>query len=470
MSRIITTLILLSLAMPFSHAAEIVDFGPFYQKVQIDDQTHYRIGGPFYEKVKGESDETVTRTIRPFYYTTTATGSYAKKETDWLWPLCSERFFNDWQRRRWLLFGKTQKYPKQGDLYRSTWLIPFYWHSVTNDTDHSWLFFPIWGEGKNLMGADYYKFWFLPIYFENQSNDVKSVNWFWPIYKRSDGEHYKQRRYFPFYGYVQRRDRYNSFIMWPFYHHQHSLREDTINNMTMIWPFYGWGEFDSSRRHVKSKSVLWPIYNQYQATTKIEPIQTHTSTRLFPFYYHQDDEKTKHVEKNSYWPFYGITKGEHESHEFFLWPLGSRDTYQARPQRPFSQSTRFFPFYFNRIDIHGKQVTRYFPFSREATYGNHRRFSFPCLIPIEKQEILRAYEPIWTLYESESNDDFTSRRALWGFFQQYQAESIDHYQIFPFYTRTTTNEKKETSILKGLFRKTTQNDQTNYTLFWFINF
>ena len=230
-----------------------------------------------------------------------------------------------------LLFTKTDP-----DGTRLNGFRPFYLHTVENEKETSYLFYPFFTWQQE---ADYRHFSFFQlINFSRQpepGNQATRSFDIWPFYfSRDTGEPADSyRALFPLGGTIKNRlgkDRIH-FVLFPFYA---EVEQNGIHTTHAPWPFlrfidgtgaHGfefWPLFGHQGRtgDYDSRFYLWPLI--YKSAKNLSEPQPTVNTGFLPFY--TRDTAPGYIDETYVWPFFGYThrtEPYHYNEQRYFWPL-----------------------------------------------------------------------------------------------------------------------------------------------------
>lgn len=277
---------------------------------------------PFYGKYKDRfGREEITFILWPIY---SKVEYQEHKAYNILWPFFRISKAKDPENKEyggykfWPFYGHF----KEGEEERKFILWPFYIRQTYKDDagnfEEKVLYFPFYGREK----TDAYEksFYFWPFFQKVCASDpfYEQIDAPWPFYRKIRGEEISGKRIWPFYGYVKKKETYDSFILWPLYFY----KEDNYKKGNFTY-------FEKEHRFLllsKENQVFengtlthrefrfWPFY--YSSESKEKNLKIHYLPALIPFY----DEG---VERN-YGPLFRIFENyEKEDYQFvkILWGL-----------------------------------------------------------------------------------------------------------------------------------------------------
>lgn len=381
-------------------------------------ESRFRIG-PFFETRK-DKDGTVSTMVRPFYSRVTSSNGN-ERVSEVLWPI------SHWNRRDDRTFGR---------VLNASW-----WEDDVEraGTPYSFLFFPLYNQGRDRKGEDYWAFFpfyghvpnllvfaqdvdfiLFPFYFAYTtagSQQIRTRYYLWPLYSvQSDNYHPKQTNevvrsgFFPFYGNKRDGVSESTYVLWPFWIRTHYESQMRSGDAWMAFPFYA--------RILTDTEKTWMALPPFIRRTTAEK---QGLMRVWPFY---EDSWDTMVRYKRYWPFYGERIHETAKDWFCIWPFAVGQT-RTSPKDEV-KFTRVFPFFFRetkwRRDGDGNRTrvsdyVRVWPFySRTKTEGGSHEFRSLELFPLRNSPSFeRTFVPFWTLYEFDRHPDGTTDNYLfWG--------------------------------------------------------
>lgn len=257
---------------------------PLYSKVEYEEHNAYNILWPF------------IRIVKPRDTTQKNYGGFK------IWPIYGH--FKEGEEERkfilWPLYIRSNYKDETGNFEEKVFYFPFYGKETTDAYERT---FYIWPFYQRVCSYE-------PFY--------EQIDAPWPFYRKIRGEQVEGFRLWPFYGYVKRKDSYDSFILWPLYFYQednyqkgnYTYREREHRFLLLSKEDQVFEDGSLARREFR----LWPFYYSYEDSQR--EIKIHQFPALIPFY----DEG---VERN-YGPLLRLFENyELEDYQFIkiLWGL-----------------------------------------------------------------------------------------------------------------------------------------------------
>ncbi len=429
--------------------------------------------GPVYEHVEWE-DERAFRAIRPFYSWTSDPG-FESTHTDWLWPLGQWRADGTMRSGRFLLAFFQDFDADDPQSQSRTWVLPFFFSGHSRLREPYTAVFPLGGRIHDFLGADTIRFVLFPLYADSRQGPDETVHVLWPVFSRTHGPQLERWRVFPFYGQATERDgTERRFVLWPIWSSVRSENTDDDGGGFVLFPLFG-----RVRTEHQSSFTLIPPFFRYST-------HPHGTELYYPWPFLQ--RSTGRVEKNYVWPLWGRKSVPGVDSAFFLWPLGSLGR-QERGDSVAIQRT-FYPFYFTRriydgetmetdsdtgdsvFHVAGRPSERYekiwplYSYQRDQEDSVFRIFDLWPGRPFTAIE--RNLAPFWTLYSRTRTDSGREQELLWGLFRRRVKDSGSRRtQVFPLlaWERDAAGDRRQVSILRGLFRFGTDGDSSFGSIF-----
>ena len=383
---------------------------------------------------------------RPFY-SSSVDGERWRK--DWLWPLYTQKGFQDEQYGRLLFFGYHNDFSADDDRYH-TWVLPFWFQGTSAEGEDYYALFPFGGTIHEFLGRDTIHFVLFPIYGKSRINEVQTTSVLWPIGSRTKG------------------GRVDRFRIWPFY--ARSTLEGEFEKKSVLWPIWNTVEYTNDR-NPGGGFILMPFYGHIETERAdnywvFPPVFRYMNSDVqriihapWPFIQLADGEMKKRI----FWPLYGKKSLGTLTRQYWLWPIiwNNRTQYAAHEQR------RQFvvPLFTHQRNIATKPVKghavgdvlssywKLWPLMSWERSGDRSRFRTLELWPLRNTPgIERNWAPWWTLYRRMNHGGEISHHLLWGLYRQTRGE-----------------ERFEWSLLKGFAGYKKNDDQHRYR-FLFMEF
>ena len=441
-----------------------VNFAPLYQSQKNEEQGYQRALGPIFEHRSSE-DFSMTA-IRPLW---SRQAGNERKDWDVLWPFFMKRQYRDYYRSNYLLFFYHDQNLKDAASPWNAWLFPIYYQGRGRDGEDYVALWPIWGKAHDIFGYDWLSLRFFPIYAESQDGRINTKSWLWPFISHAKSEKMEKKRYFPFYGYVDKQDDYyQEWYLWPFYQKGYSKKESKPGKWFFYWPFYGKIKYDDFEK----TSVLWPFFSWSKGKD--------WERRNLPWPFYQEAEGKlvdKKFEKTSFWPFYSSMKSENRHSRSIIWPFYGDYEMHGEDPKVDVEMTWLFPFYWDFSKVKEDKVvvdyTRYWPLLSIDRGENFAMYNALDILPFRRVKALeRNYNPLWRLYLYMRHKDGYRHDVLWGLIQakKNEAKAEKSFSFFPFYEQEKKAEDKSWNVLKGLFGREHSGEESKTRLLWFFRF
>ncbi len=281
-----------------------------------------------------EPPDTVARGFPPFYRNAVWEGH---EKTNIMFPFYRE--FKTPERNGILvfpLFWKREFDGGDGRIDMDWTLLPFLSGGTDGGDGDHFLFFPIWGETKDILGKDVMRFRFFPLYLDAVQDEYESVHLLWPLVSWGESGKRRDFRILPFYARDDHDGKsWSRAVMWPLVTWgQENLNTDNPTDVVFVFPFYA---HSKSAIH-SSTSVLWPFFSFS------DNIEGYTDVN-FPWPFFRNMRAPDGRYSYRVWPFFGSKRDEGLEDDFLLWPIFWR-TKQILPYGA-SLTYNVVPFYKN---------------------------------------------------------------------------------------------------------------------------
>jgi len=377
---------------PCSRIANRLRIGPFFERREMSDGSHFYALRPFYSHSSDpEEREDVTDVAWPL-----ATGHW--NQTQFWW-------------RCLLAFGNDLDVSNDASGYQCG-LFPFWLNGRSRQGEDYWALFPVYGHVPEFLGLmSDIDFLMFPAYLRYNVVGREREYYLWPVIGREEDEqHVMNTNIFPFYGAKETTLGSSSYLFWPFWT-EAVYKEATLN------PGDAWMAFPFAGRVDRAREQQWmavPPFFTWAKTDKRE--RWHTP---WPFVKVDNSETER---KRIFWPFYGQALGEDRTYYSGGWFLFTYEDMRLKGQR--FERTRLFPFYVHETrfakDSNGQEIEkddylRIWPFLTRQHTPSYSHLRTLELNPIRYAGgIERNWAPFWTFYERSETAEEIEHDALWG--------------------------------------------------------
>lgn len=398
---------------------ELRGLGPFVMRRRAGEEEGIAFHPVYFWLKSGERSE--RQILFPFiYFERTERG-----RRSWFFPLYFEHKFRD----------------KEG---RSTegFVVLFLIYGGQHRTEGRYfLFFPIGGNLKGLMGKDEIRVVLFPFYFDTRLGENRAHHILFPFIHFSYGGGKSSFQLWPLYGYSKREGKHTSrFILWPLYTwtkeegakgissfplfgYRSSEKEKRID---VLYPFFGYRRWKDTR----TWKILWPI-------CVLERSPTVNKFYLFPLFGWKTDKKNRSKRFYILYPLFRYSRVEREAWtakelNLILLFTDYNRSYRSGEKKKY---TIFFPFYmYNR--------------QRDGT----RSVRAPELIWFrDPRGFQRNYSPLFWLFEYDSSEWRRKTRILWGLFSERKSPNERKVSVSFLFTYRRKGEERAYNFLGGLF-------------------
>lgn len=248
-----------------------------------------------------------------------------------LWPFFFYRRDDSIEKKEFWLFPlicNRRERATNGRVEKDFMLFPLIFSgSGANEGDY-FLFFPIYGKGKNFLTFDEFKVIIWPLYWEKRRKGAVRRDFPWPILSRTKGAGYDSWRVWPLWVKKERKGRYKR--KW------------------LLWPFFTWGTERLNAKYPVKIFGFFPLYRK--AETEIAVDRRYLSI----LFRQRKDKRTGLSEWDFLWPiFRSEIDPETQERRFRVWPI------HGRVKRP-KQDSRLviFPFGWHEKDKRVRRAKR----------------------------------------------------------------------------------------------------------------
>jgi hypothetical protein len=212
-------------------SASTTAFGPFYNNIDFPNGSKFWAIRPFYSY---DYDSDNDRTVR-----------------DFIWPLGSDKIFNDERLTRVLTYYKLDyDMSNPYSSYAASVFPLLFWGKGNNEKSYFALF-PIAGRIGNFLGMNDIEFLLAPAYVKYRTNKMTSTSVLWPIFNYTTGPGVKRYRVWPFYGRNINEDVWaKHFVLWPIWTDVTYHLEGGKGYSFILFPLFG-------RTKTQNQSTLW---------------------------------------------------------------------------------------------------------------------------------------------------------------------------------------------------------------------
>lgn len=348
------------------------------------------------------------------------------------------------------------------------WILPFLFQGRNRAGENYFAVFPIGGKICDILGNDETMFVLFPVYGYGKRGTMRTWNVFWPLGAWGRGERMERFRAAPFYGYMRRAGQFEkSFVMWPVWTEATYEYPGSAGNAYVIFPLFGHIDLEDQ----ESWLALPPLFR----------FSTRGSTLLYYIPWPFIQAERGKVNKTYFWPIAGAKSGYNQKSWFMFWPLitaqessGALTDYSRLWMLPFFYSTTL------KEKAGGNSqepetLARYlkvWPLMSYTRSEDISKLRVLSLLPFKDIErIERNYADLWTIYSRSRNGPDVEDELLWGLAAWRRGAEKKRLSLFPFFSSGADAglEKRDFSLLCGLFRYTRERDSRRYRLFYFLN-
>jgi hypothetical protein len=465
---------------------ETLDLGFIFDNFKLTEQAS-KIGavGPFYDSINFP-DGSKFRGFRPFY-----SYSYNSKNDrtiiDVLWPLASEKEFNDERLTRILTYYKLDYEVSNPYSKYAASVFPLLFWGRSNVGKGYFALFPVGGRIGNFLGISELEFVLAPLYIKYHTNGMNSYNFLWPIFNYTTGAEVKRYRVWPLYGRNINEDVWaKHFVLWPIWTDVTYHVEGSKGYSFILFPLYG-------QTRMQNQSTTWVIPPLFRFTFS-EPQDLIYCP--WPFFQYMKGVQNKLY----FWPIWGTKERDGVRRDFYLWPLMSR-RYTQRPAMTMA-SFQFIPFFYyeNRLEVlreRAADLTTEDMLNKELDYSNYpiveseSKSKYVKIWPIYSYRRLdenyavrvldlwpgrswaaleRNYAPFWTVYSHYKLEDLTSDTLLWGLWRYRTIDDYKSASFFPLYNQVRDTDKFKWNVLYGLIGYNREEEAKYIKFLYFIKY
>jgi hypothetical protein len=463
-----------------------LDLGFVFNSFKIEDYgSRISCMAPFYESITFPN-ESKFWAIRPLY-----SYSYNAKNDrtirDILWPLVSDKIFNNQRMTRILLYYNLDYDTTDYKSDYAASVFPLLFWGRNRQGNPYFAAVPFGGTIDNFLGSDEAEFILFPLYSKYRTGKMTSTNFLWPIFNYTSGPGVERYRVWPLYG--------------------RNINEDIWAKHFVLWPI--WTDVTYHLEGAKGYSfILFPLYGQTrtqnQSTTWVFPPLFRFSfsepqTMIYcpwPFFQYMKGDWNKLY----FWPIWGTKEYAGVRRDFYLWPLMSR-RYTQRPTM-IQSSFQFIPFFYyeNRMEVERK-ITSVFneetkdisklDYSKYPVINSESMSKYVKIWPVFSYRRLddnysvrvldlwpgrswpaleRNYSPFWTVYSHYKLDNVHSDTLLWGLWRYRSIEDYKSASIFPLYNQVRDTDSFRWNFLYGLFGYNREKETKHVKLLYLIKF
>lgn len=303
------------------------------------------------------------------------------------------------------------------------------------------VFLPLGGNTKGLMGKDEMRFVLFPLYFDTRLGENRAYHILFPFIGFSHGGGKQSFQFWPLYGYSKVEGKYASrFFLWPLFTYSADETSKGVSSLPLFgyrtgkddtrvdvaWPFFGY------RRHKETREWRFP-YPLFVA----EKSPDTTKLYLFPLFGWRRDKRSNAKRMFVLYPLFrysGIGHEDGEEQELSLALVYNR---YSRTYADGSESDYL---------IAWPLMSR--------TEGRDGETSFRALEVIWFRDPTgwqRNFSPLFYLAEDDRNATASRTRLLWGMFSQTSAprkKSLDFGLLFNY---ASAEGAEDVRLLGGLF-------------------
>lgn len=359
--------------------------------------------------------------------------------------------------------GTARSLADEGD--RRFTLFPFYFQNRSDNPDRNYTaVFPFYGRIRNRVFRDEVKWVMFPLYAQSHKRDLVTDNYFFPFFHIRHGDNLNGWQLWPLIGREHKglTTRTNvlgervdvgphdkDFYLWPFVMKAHTaIGQPEENLQRAVLPFYFIER--SEKRNVTT--FLWPLFSTIDDAGR----DYREWAMPYPFLvFSKGPGKTG----GRFWPFYGEAHNDTLRTRFILGPLYRSKEVNSENLHRLRWNSCYF-LYDSVFELNtetGKSMKR-----RGLTplFHYHKdwngRESLQILAPLEttlphSDTLRRSLSPLWSLWRSEKNPAAgkSSQSFLWNL-----------------YRRDTSPEVRRGSVLFGLFRWETRENERSLQFFY----
>ncbi|HOK39601.1 MAG TPA: hypothetical protein PLD27_00985 [bacterium] len=419
-----------------------INYGFIYRIIKEKTEYREQILGPIYNKNISDTTEEIDFLFYKSYRDT----SKNKETKAYLYPFIQQ---------------------KKSDISKSFFIFPIYSYTAVkhnNDTEFNdvdlfllpsifygydkkegnyFAFFPIAGNMKGKLGKEEINFFLFPLYLKTKYKDDIIKNYFYPFIAFADNENLHIKKFFPFYGEIERKGKYEKkFVMYPFYQERNNYINNQKYTSKIYFPIYGIENYPGARY----KSYLYPIIrykeNDFKNNFSILPFiikerSYNYSKTYYSFIYGEKEDKTNKVKSG-----------------YYLFPIGHFH-YQEKNDG-YYKDNYFLPFikYYKKYEKEDKQsVFQFFPLFKVNKNNGLMKLSIPSLeIFLKGNTVEKKYSNLWNFIRIEKNSNEFILNILWSFieFQKNKQENFVMFNVNPLIKIKKQEEKTEIALFFGL--------------------
>jgi len=419
--------------------------------------------GPFFYYQQNESEKTWA--LVPLF-SDDSDRITDNREDDFLYPfLTYERFGSQY---RWQLFQLLSfsggADPDESRAHRTTFF-PFYFHQRSTNPDKNYTaIVPFYGTIKDRLFRDEIFFVMFPIFGESKKRDIVTDNYLYPFFHLRHGDGLHGWQFWPLvgaenkvityhtnnWGETETNGGYNKyFVLWPIHFRQNNgIGTDNPEKIRADIPLY----YVQRSPKRDSTSVLWPFFTWINDREK----KYHEWEGPYPFVVVARGEgKTT----TRFFPLFSVSHSATYDSDFYLWPLYKYR--EVRAEGLDHRRTRILFYLFqNTRDKNTETGAMKRRVDLWPLFVYHHDFSgnnrLQLLAPLESflpdnRGIERNWAPLWSIWRSEHN---------------VQAGAASQSFLWNLYRRDTAPEKKNISLLFGIFQYQSDAERRKFRLFF----
>ncbi|MEI6703016.1 MAG: hypothetical protein WCL71_05700, partial [Deltaproteobacteria bacterium] len=346
-----------------------------------------------------------------------------------------------------------------------TMLFPFYISGQSEKEGRYNSFFPIYGDIYQRFWRDEYHYTLFPLYGRTVKNGTTTTNWLYPLFSGVSGENESGFQFWPLYGQAAKAGVYAKlFLIWPFYTRESlGLNSDNPTENRYLLPFYASSE--SPQR--SSTHIPWPFCGVVR-DGKGNIIERDI---FWPFWMTADGIESS---TRRYIPFYAESRAKESSTRWLMWPLYRKERIDS--DSFCLEKTSLLYFLFSRSDESwpetGKERARsaFWPlYAWKRDEGGVRTISMPALAEalIWNDGLERNWAPLWRFIIARWDDSGNNAVSIfWNLYWQERRGKELAWELSPLVGYTSTAERTEFRLLKGLFGYAEEKESTAISLFW----
>ncbi len=383
---------------------------------------------------------------------------------------------NSEDKTRWsimFVISGTEERDAEGEIEETTFSIfPFVFRdrNAQNAEDNTFAVFPLYGTINNSLLLGSFSFVAFPAYLNMHRPEAERYGAPWPLIQWQEGPEAGGFALWPLGGHFYQKDKYDhQFAFWPFIYRdidqmdqpQPRIRQGflplyaiersaTVEDVSIIWPFFGWREeFDSG---YYEQRLLWPLWVQGEGPNQ-------TFERWLPFY---SEEITPERDDRWYaWPFFHQTQARDDAYRFertqvlyiMYW---EKEVYSLEnPEAVPSTLLHMWPFYSEYSN--GKGLT-------QAQFPSPLAVFFP-----NSEVVKKLYSPLFTFYRMQRDEvtGVTEQGYFWDFIHETKTEDSTRFTLGPIIEHDVAPGRAKFSLLDGLFGVERNAGVTTFSLLWF---